>query len=187
MKKFICLMMGFLLSCFLAQAQEVSKQLRPGDSVKVTVKFEKAKLTKDETDATVALNALISNSMVTTGNLSKNLDHLATVFEDNLKLVQRSKTVRVAEQLGITQKIINNGYKRNTTFLLISCIPVLLIAFWAMGSFLLQKGLDVKHLLQGTATMALYALLGSGALYVVLSLLFNRQYFMIKDLMASMF
>jgi uncharacterized membrane protein YwzB len=187
MKKFICILLGLMMSIFLAQAQEVSKRLSPGDSVKVTVKFEKAKLTKDETDATVALNSLIANSMVTTGNLSKNLDHLATVFEDNLKLVQRSKTVRIAEQLGITQETINRDYKRNTTFLLVSCIPVLCIAFWAMGSFLMQKNLDIKHLLQGTAIMALYGILGSGALYIVLSLIFNRQYFVIKDLMTSMF
>ena len=178
-------MMSFLMS--YGQKDEISKKMAPNDSLNVTVKFEKVKLTKEDNDATTALNALISNSMQTTADLSNSFRHLTSVLETNLSIMQKSKTQRVAELLSIKESDVRKFYKRKTTYMLIALIPVLLIAFGSVIRFFFEKGLDVKHFLAGTAVMALCGLLGSAALYGILSLVFNQQYFIIKDLMNSMF
>ena len=178
-----------MLSLFVVngQSENVSRTMSPNDSLTVSVKFERVKLSKEESTAQEQVNTLLSNSVSTTSMLSTSINKLTSVLEENIKKSSTTKADIVMEQLGITQEKFNKLYKRNNTFLLISLLPVLFIAFWSMGSFLFQKGLDIKHLLSGTAVMTLYGAIASGVLYLVLSLIFNRQYFVIKDLMSALF
>jgi hypothetical protein len=188
MKKILFILMGFMLSMFvMAQADNVTRRINPGDSLSVTVKFEKVKLSKDESAAQDALNALVSSSMITSGELARSLNHLTNVLEDNLKLSQIKKVEIVAQQAGISVDKLKQLYNRNSTLKLIALVPTLVILFWAMGQFLLMKRLDIKQALLGTAIVTLYGCIGSVVLYVVLSLIFNHQYFVIKDLMSALF
>jgi hypothetical protein len=190
MKRILFILMTFVLGlacCVPLPAQNVSKTIGQNDSVNVTVKFEKIKLSKEETTAQAELNALLSNSLTTTGELSRSVDRMSTAIEENIKLNKVSKTEMVANQIGVTIEKVKHSFKLNAILLLLSLIPTLIIVFWAMLQFLTTKGLDIGKALAGTAIVALYGLIGSVVLYFVTSLIFNSQYFVIKDLMRSMF
>lgn len=177
-----------MLSLFTvsAQSDNISKTMSPNDSVTVSVKFERVKLPDEEiTKQVLLLN--MENSVKTTEVLAANINKLTTVLEQTAEIASLTKADIVAKQLGLDLKDFNKYYQRNNTFILISLLPTLVIAFWSMSQFLMQKGLDVKHLLAGTAVLTLYGLLASGVLYAVLSLIFNKQYFVIKDLMSALF
>jgi hypothetical protein len=189
MKKIVSILLAFMLTLFVTngQSENVSKTMGSNDSVTVSVKFERVKLTKEETNAQSQFNALLANSVTTTDMLSTSIDRLTTAIEQSIALGQQTKIDIVSMQMGVSPKILNQAFKRNNTIKLIALIPALMFIFWSMGRFLNQKGLDIKHILLGTAVMALYALIGSGVLYAVGSLIFNKQYFVIKDLMSALF
>ena len=189
MKKYFTILLAFMLTLFVAngQSENVSRTISPTDSLTVSVKFERVKLSKEESTAQEQVNALLNNSVKTTETLASSINKLTSTLEQNIMLSSKTKADIVSEQLGITRYQFKVYYRRNNTFILISLIPSLVVIFWAMSNFLFQKGLDVKHLLAGTAVVALYGMLGSGVLYSVLSLIFNKQYFVIKDLMSALF
>jgi hypothetical protein len=184
MKKIIFIIAAFMLSIFAtAQTSNVSRRINPGDSLTVSVKFGDVKFSKEESATQELVNTLLTNSVQTNNQLSSSINKLTSAVEKGIELGQQSKL----EKMGITRETVMKTFKRNNTIKLISLIPALLFVLYAMGSFILQKGLDIKHLLTGTAVMALYALIASGVLYGVLSLVFNQQYFAIKDLMSTLF
>ena len=178
-----------MLSLFVinGQSENVSRTMGSGDSLQINVKFEKVKLSKEESTAQELVNTLLLNSVRTTENLSTNINRLTTAVEQGITLSQQTKLDIVITQLGLTQAGVEKLFKRNNTFKLVALIPSLLFIFYAMTQFLTQKGLDIKHLLAGTAVMALYSLIGSAVLYAVLSLIFNKQFFVVKDLMSAIF
>jgi hypothetical protein len=177
-----------MLSIFVqAQPDKVSKRITPGDSLSVTVKFEKMKLSKEESAAQELVSTLLTNSVQTNNQLSSSINRLTMAVEQGIELSRQSKIDVVASNLNTTRAKIEKSFKRNNILELVSLIRALIFVFWAMGSFLMQKGLDVKALLTGTAVMALYALIGSVILYAVLSLIFNQQYFVVKNLMSTLF
>jgi len=189
MKKIISILLAFMLSLFVVngQRENISRLMSPGDSLTVNVKFERVKLSKDELTVQDQINTLLINSVKTTDMLAEGINRLTSALEQNVQLSQLSKADIVADQLGIERKEFNKYYKRNNTFLLICLLPMLLLSMYAMVKFSRQRGLDIKHLIAGTAVMALYGILLSGVLYVFLSLIFNKEFFIIKNLMASMF
>ena len=181
--------MGFMMSFLVSygQKEEISKRVSPNDSLNVTVKFEKVKLSQQETTAQAELNALLSNSLTTTGVLSRSVDRLATAVEENMKLSRISKTELVAHEIGVSPDRVKQAFRLNSTFKLISLIPIAIIIMISFYKFLVIKDLDVKSAIQGTTIMTIYGLVGAIVLYMLLSLIFNNQYFVIKDLMRSMF
>jgi hypothetical protein len=190
MKKYIGILLAFMLSLFVVngQSENVSSTLNPwNDSVTVSVKFERVKLSKEESVAQEQINTLLINSAKTTDQLTNSLNKLTTTIEQGIMLSQQTKLDLISSQMGVPPESLKRAFKRNNTFKLVALIPALICIFWAMGSFLFQKGLDVKALLAGTAVVALYSFIGSGILYAVLSLVFNKQYFVVKDLMSALF
>jgi hypothetical protein len=189
MKKYFSILLAFMLTVFVVngQSENVSRRLSGNDSVTVSVKFEKVKLTKEESTAQAMINVLLENSTKSSDILFHSINRLTVALEEGIKLNKLTKIDIIAEQMGVTKEVLSKAFKRNNTIKLIALIPALIFIFYAMGSFILQKGLDVKHLLAGTAVMALYSLIGAGVLYAVLSLIFNKQYFVVKDLMSAIF
>lgn len=189
MKKIISILLAFMLSLFVVngQRENISRLMSPGDSLTVNVKFERVKLSKDELTIQDQVNTLLINSVKTTDMLAEGINRLTSALEQNVQLSQLSKADIVADQLGIEKEEFNKYYKRNNTFLLICLFPMLLLSMYAIVKLSTQRGLDIKHLIAGTAVMALYGILLSGVLYVFLSLIFNKEFFIIKNLMTSMF
>lgn len=180
-------MMAFMLSCFVVPAQEsANKKMSPGDSLTVSVKFERVKISKEEATAQELVSTLLANSAKTTEVLSESINRLTTAVEDGLTLSQQTKADIVGNQLGLTREQINKLYKRNSHILLISLIPALLFICYAL-TLLLRKGLDIKQMIHGTAILGLYAFIGSAVFYAALSLLFNSQYYVVKNLMGMLF
>jgi hypothetical protein len=188
MKRIIFILAAFMLSIFAtAQPDQVSKKVNQSDSLNVTVRFEKMKLSKEDATAQELVSTLLNNSVKTNDQLSTSLNKLTSAVEKTIEMGQKSKIEIIAANLNTTKAAIEKSFKRNGNILLISLLPALIFVMWAMGSFLFQKGLDVKNLLTGTAVMALYALIGSAILYAILSLVFNQQYFVVKNLMSTLF
>jgi hypothetical protein len=170
------------ISCVPLPAQGISRKVSPNDSLTLTFK-----LSKEESVTQTQLNTLLTNSVNTNTVLSASIEKLTDAIEQGIAQGKQTKADIVSTQLGISKETLNKEFKRNNTFILISLLPCLIFVFWAMGSFLLQKGLDIKSLLLGTAVMALYSFIGAGVLYAVLSLVFNSQYFVAKNLMSAIF
>ena len=168
----------FVTSTVLPQDSK-SRTVSPSDSLTLTVKLSK--------DEKAVQNALLDNVAQTNTTLSESIEKLASVAQEGLELSKTSKLDKVATQMGTDRQTILKSFKRNGKLILISALPSLIFVFWAMGSFVLKKGLDVGKLLTGTAVMALYALIGSCVLYIVLTLIFNNQYFEIKSLLSTLF
>ena len=177
-----------MLSIFAsAQTDNVSKTMNPGEDVTVNVKFDRIRLSQKDLAAQEQLNSLLSNSANTTAVLSESINRLTSAVEQGITQSTLTKADIVSNQLNISKDVLNRAFKRNNTIKLVSLIPALMFMFYALGSFLLQKGLDIKRLTSGTAIMTLYAIIGSGVMYATLSLLINKQYFVIKDLMSVLF
>jgi hypothetical protein len=187
MKKLVLILAAFLLSTFAISAQDsANKKMSPGDSLTVSVKFERVKLSKEDVTAQELVSTLLANSAKTTEVLSESINRLTTAVEDGLTLSQQTKADIIANQLGITREQINKVYKRNGTILLLSLIPALMFVFYSL-TLLFRKGLDIKSFISGTAMLGLYAFIGSAVFYAVLSLVFNQQYFVVKNLMNMLF
>lgn len=186
--RFFSLVVMLLLSTLIlnGQSENITKTMGPNDSLTVNVKFEKVKLSKEETTVQEQINTLLVNSVNTTNGLASGIDRLTTALEKNVELSRMTKADIVANQLGITPTVINKAYKKNNKLLLVSLLPGLVFVFWSLTT-LFKKGLDLKTFLHASALLGLYSLFGCGILYAVLSLVFNQQYFVIRNLMSSLF
>jgi hypothetical protein len=180
MKKYITLLLGmiFMFSSAFAQQNKVSK----GDSVTVNVRFEQLDVNKGDKTQKDAINSFL----ITTGDaLTTSINKLTTVAEENLKLQQTSKLDMVSKEMSISKKSITNMYKLNITFLLLSASLFFILVSYSLVSFL-KKGINVEHTIVATIFLIIYGALFSGLLYVILTLLFNKQYFIIKDVLSSL-
>jgi hypothetical protein len=185
MKRILTILVGFMLCIFSVNAQQTITRTMKGDSTTITVKFGEAKISTEQTTTQQQINALLNNSVTTNAVLATSIDQLTNSVRTGLELAQRNKVDKVAQQLNITVQDVYKSIKRNNMFKLVGLIPFLLVVFWAMYSFLTQKGLDIKNALLGTSLVTILAGLGALAIYYTLTLIFNDMFFVIRGLMFS--
>jgi hypothetical protein len=187
MRKYILILIGFLSMSFVATPQNdsVSKKVKDGESMTVNVKFGDIPLSPSQ--VTKQQNALFENSIKTTETLSTNIQELTLALQQGILVARQSKIDKVADQLNVNEAVIFKALKKNNIFKIIALIPTLVFVLWAMGKFLLVRGLEISKAIKGTLLMAVYAGIFSVTLYFVLSLIFNSQFFMIKELITSFY
>jgi DNA-binding phage protein len=186
MRRIISIIVGFIICAFSLNAQQtVSRTMNAGDSLTVNVKFEKAKLTPDETTAQQQVNTLLTNATNTNSVLATSIDQLTNSVKQGLDLARETKVDRVATQLSITREDVYKSLKRNNVYKLFGLIPFLIVVTWALLAFLMKKGLDISNALKGTSLVAVLALFGAVTIYYTLTLIFNSNFFLIKGLMFS--
>jgi hypothetical protein len=179
--------MLLLSSCIPAPAQSVSRTMNPGDSLTVNLKFGSLPVSKGELTAQQAFSTVLLNSAQTNQVLAASINKLTSTVEEGMQVAKLTKADVVAKQMGVSKDVLNKAFKRNHTIMLISLIPVLIFALWAMYTFFLKKGIDTWNVISGTALIGVYTVMGSAALYAILSLSINSKYFVIKELMSSLF
>jgi|WetSurMetagenome_2_1015567.scaffolds.fasta_scaffold58587_3 hypothetical protein len=188
MKKVLGLILGMLLPLLLmGSSSTISQRMSPGDSMTVHVNFEPVKLSKDETNTQQIVNTMLENNTNATVVLSNSLVRLTEAVEQGIADSKLTKMDIVANQLGVNKDVLRKAFKRNNTIILLCLIPALLIILYTLYEFINIKGLDVKKTITGTALLTVYSLLGAGLLYVITSLIFNQQYFVIKNLLSALF
>jgi hypothetical protein len=183
MKKFISILLGLLFVTTGILAQDAkSRTVSTNDSL--TLMF---KLSKDDKIVQNTVATLLTNSVQTNTAVADGLEKLSAVMQEGLELNKQSKLDRIAREMNTNKQSLLKSFKRNGQIMLVALFPMLIFVLWAMYEFIVKKGLDIGKMIIGTALMALYALVGSAALYAVLSLLFNSQYFEIKNLLSTLF
>lgn len=172
----------FCSTCAPAPAQDLSRKVSPNDSLTLTFK-----LTKEENTTQEVLNTLLTNSATTNAVLSTSIEKLTDAVSQGVEQSKLTKMDIVGKQMGVTKETLQKAFKRNNTIILICLIPALLVILYSLWEFLNIKGLDIKNTITGTALMTGYSLLGAGLLYVIISLIFNSQYFTIRSLLSALF
>ena len=86
MKKYFSILLAFMLTLFVAngQSENVSRTISPTDSLTVSVKFERVKLSKEESTAQEQVNALLNNSVKTTETLASSINKLTSTLEQRV-------------------------------------------------------------------------------------------------------
>jgi hypothetical protein len=179
-KRVVLMLLGMLMVVFVqAKTIESTQVVNRGDSLTVHMQFESS--------TQKVVDQMLENNTLVTTVLSNSLQDLTVAIKQGIEQSKLTKMDIVANQLGVSKDVLRKAFKRNNTIILLCLIPALLVIIYSLAQFLRIKGLDVKKKITSTALMTVYSLLCAGLLYVIASLIFNQQYFVIKNLLSALF
>lgn len=162
------------------QVENIQKKLPNTDSLTVNVKFEKVSLSKEQSKQNLELNSLLTRSVETIETLSSSINKFTLLAEESLDLAKTTKKELLAKELGISKEEIDKAFKTNGIFLGISLLIMLVIVLRSLISAL-RKGVNIDTAIRGSVFLILYGGIFALLFYIITTLLFNQNYFIIKQ------
>lgn len=175
-------MIVFLLSLIptFSQPNVVNKQVKARDTISLNL------MLSNNVDSQAQLQAILSSSTKSTDALASSINRFTDVVAQGILLNQQTRIDIIAKEMNTTPDVLKKSFKRNSNIKLVAIICLLIVVAGSLSRIFL-KGLDWHKAIGGLALVVSIACVGSYALYHVLSLIFNNDYYLIKDFSSALF